>query len=216
MPAYTIAMARNDFRSTGPVPRSTPAPGGLVCVGRILGARGVRGEVRVRSHTADPRAIGRYGPVYTSDGGRSFRLTVTGQGTGAGAGTVFARLTGVADRDAAEALKGTELHVPRNALPATGAEEFYHADLVGLAAARSDGPALGRVIAVHNFGAGDVLEIGDDAGSVLVPFTSAAVPDVDLAARRLVVAPLPGLLDAAEAAPAAPRHRRRQRRGGRQ
>jgi 16S rRNA processing protein RimM len=163
-----------------------------VCVGMISGAHGVRGLVKVRAFTADPAGIAAYGPV-TDDRGRSHALEVLSPLKGGG---WIARLPGVASREDAAGLAGLRLWVDRTALPATGEEEFYHADLMGLAAVLADGRSLGLVRAVHDFGAGDVLEIERPGkASVMVPFTRAAVPMVDLAARRLVVEPPAGLLD---------------------
>lgn len=196
MPARATAMTRRDTSAIGPATGNDNAPvqGPLLRVGRILGARGVKGEVRVHSDTADPRAIGSYGPLYAQDGRRCFSLTVTS----ASAGTLNVRIAGIVDRDAAEALKGLDLYLPRAALPAPAAEEYYHADLVGLAAIHADGTAFGTVVAVHDFGAGDLLEIARAGTTVLIPFTQRAVPSVDLAAGRLVVDPPAGLLDPAK------------------
>ncbi|MQX36526.1 ribosome maturation factor RimM [Roseospira navarrensis] len=176
-----------------------------VCLGVIVGPHGVRGAVRVKSFTAAPEAVAAYGPVSTGDGARSWPIRVIGTAKG----VVICRLDGVADRTAAEALKGVRLHVPRAALPPPeDEEEYYHADLVGLAVEQEDGTCLGSVRAVHDFGAGDMLEVapppqgadgdgnGDGAGRpLMIPFTRSAVPVVDLKAARIVVAPLPGLLD---------------------
>ena len=172
-----------------------------ILVGAVAGAHGVRGEVRIKSFTADPAAVARYGPLSDESGARRFELTVTG----ATKGGVVARIAGIADRDQAEALKGLRLYVPREALPPTQAtDEFYVADLVGLAAERPDGTPLGRVAAVENYGAGDVIEIAvEGSGGLLVAFTRATVPVVDLAGGRLVVNPpqeLAGGEPAAEAA----------------
>lgn len=164
--------------------------GRRICVGRIVGAQGVRGAVRLKSFTADPAAIARYGALTDRDG-RRFELRVTGQSSGA----LIARVGGVDDRDQALALKGTDLFVARTALPAPAEDEFYHADLIGLAARTTDGRELGRITAVHDFGAGDVLEIAGEGGSVMVPFRRAIVPTVDLAAGWLEIEPVPGLLD---------------------
>jgi 16S rRNA processing protein RimM len=165
---------------------------GRVCVGMITGAHGVRGLVKVRAFTADPAGIAAYGPV-TDDRGRAHALEVLSPLKGDG---WIARLPGIADREAAAALAGVRLWVDREALPQAGEEEFYHADLIGLCAILADGRPLGRVRAVHDFGAGDVLEIArEGSASVMVPFTRAAVPEVDLAAGRLVVEPPPGLID---------------------
>ena len=161
-------------------------------MGVITGAHGVRGEVRVKSFTAEPAAIAAYGPLEDERGER--RLTLALAGTVRG--MLIARVDGVADRNAAERLRGTRLYLPRAALPPTGADEYYHADLIGLAAMLSDGEALGRVRAVHDFGAGHSLEIEKpDGKTVLVPFTEAAVPVVDIAGGRVVVDPPQGLLE---------------------
>ncbi len=166
-------------------------PEGLVCVGALAGAFGVRGEARLKSFCADPAAIADYAPLVTEDG-RSFGVTLVRPLQGAFA----ARLTGVATREAAEALKGTRLYVPRDRLPALPEDEFYHADLIGLAVLDAGGAALGVVRAVHDHGAGDVIEIvRPGKAEVLIPFTRAAVPTVDLAAGRMIVDPPPGLLD---------------------
>lgn len=163
-----------------------------VLMGIITGAHGVRGEVRVKSFTAEPQAIARYGRLEDERGERRFALELTG----ALKGVLIARLDGVTDRDAAERLRGTRLYLPRAALPQPGADEYYHADLVGLAVVLRDGAALGRVRAVYDFGAGDSLEVEKpDGGVVMVPFTEAAVPVVDIAGGRLVVDPPAGLLD---------------------
>jgi len=161
-------------------------PEGRVLVGVIVGAHGVRGAVRVKAFTAEPAAIAAYGPVEDEAGTRRFELRLIGEGKG----VVVAKLAGVDDRDAAEALKGLRLYVPRAALPAPGEEEFYHADLLGLAAVTREGTRLGVVRAVHEYGAGDSLEIElGDGGTLVVPFTKRAVPEVDLAGGRLVVDP---------------------------
>ncbi len=124
-------------------------------------------------------------------------------------GVVVAKVAGIEDRDRAEALRGLRLYLPRDALPPPGDEEYYHADLIGLDAALTDGTPLGQVRAVHDFGAGDTLEIARPIGQpVMVPFTRAIVPVVDIAGGRLVVDPPPGLLDD----PPRNRHRKRSRR----
>lgn len=153
---------------------------GLVCVGAVAGAFGVRGEARIKSFCAEPRAIGDYGPLLT-EGGRAFRLRITRPLKGAFA----ALLSGVETREQAESLRGTRLYAPRERLPALAADEFYHADLIGLEVVDTGGAVLGRVRAIHDFGAGDVIEIIGQT-ELLLPFTRAVVPTVDLAARRLV------------------------------
>jgi len=170
---------------------------GRVRLGVIVGAHGVRGQVRVKTFTARAKDIAAYGPVTDEAGTRTWRLSLVGTAKG----VVLARLEGVTDRTAAEALKGTPLCVDRAALPPVKDEdEYYHADLVGLAVRLVDGEAFGRVTSVHDFGAGDVLEVRPDGGgkTVMIPFTRAAVPTVDLPDGYLTVADVPGLLDSSE------------------
>lgn len=162
-----------------------------VCLGAVMGAYGVRGEVRVKSFCADPSAIGDYGPL-TGDDARSYAVTVLRPIKGGYA----VRLAGVPHKEAADALKGTRLWAPRSALPALPDDEFYHSDLIGLAAVDTGGAELGRVHAVHDHGAGDLLELRPKGQApVLVPFTREIVPTVDLQARRLVIDPPRGLFD---------------------
>jgi len=165
-------------------------PEARVCVGVITGARGLKGEVRVRSFTARPEDVGAYGPLSDEAGTRTLKLKVTGPAKDA----VFARVEGVADRTAAEALKGVRLYVARDALPEVAEDEYYHADLLGLRVEVAGGggrtEAWGAVKAVHDFGGGPLLEIErPDGTTVMLPFTKAAVPEVDIAGGRLVVAP---------------------------
>lgn len=141
--------------------------------------------MRVKSFTECPADIDAYGPVETEAGDRRFRVSVIGEVKG----VVTARLDGVESRDAAEALKGTRLMIERAALPQPEEEEYYASDLVGLRAEGVDGADLGRVKAVFDFGAGDVVEIEAPSGAVVVPFTRAVVPVVDIAGGRIVVDP---------------------------
>ena len=158
---------------------------GTVCLGRIVGAHGVRGIVRIKSHTANPDDLTAYGALSNEAGTRRLTVTVTGYVKG----LVLARVEGIDDREAAEALRGTDLYVPRAALPPTEGEEYYHVDLLGLRAESEDGTALGRVSAVHDHGAGPIVEIQPpDGPSTLVPFTREHVPAVDIEAGRMVVA----------------------------
>lgn len=161
------------------------------CVGAIAGSFGVQGEVRLKSFCAKPAAIAGYAPLVTEDG-RSFGVRITRPITGAFA----ARLTGVDTREQAEALKGTRLYVPRDRLPSLHDDEFYHADLIGLTVRDTGGRELGRVAAVLNHGATDLLEIrGPGLGDgILLPFTQAAVPTVDLAQGTIVADPPEGLI----------------------
>ena len=162
-----------------------------ICVGAIAGAFGVRGEVRLKSFCVPPEAIAGYGPLRSEDG-RSFtlgplRLVAGGLGV---------RLSGVETREAADALRGTRLYVDRSALPALPEDEFYHADLVGMVVQDPGGAVIGEVRAVLNHGASDLLEVARPKGAtVLIPFTRAVVPTVDLAAGRIVADPPEGLLD---------------------
>ncbi|PSJ62035.1 ribosome maturation factor RimM [Pseudaminobacter soli (ex Li et al. 2025)] len=149
----------------------------------VIGApHGVRGELRVKTFTGDPLALGDYGPLFASDG-RAFEIVdIRSAKT-----VVVVRFKNVNDRGAAEALNGTELFIDRSALPDDGEEdEFYHADLIGLAVKDETGASVGKVTAVQNFGGGDILEI-IHAGKkgVLVPFTEAAVPEIDIKAGFL-------------------------------
>jgi 16S rRNA processing protein RimM len=168
--------------------------GAKVCLGQIGAAHGVRGEVRLRSFTSDPAAIADYGPLETEDG-RVFAI----ENLRSAKDHFVVRLSGIRDRDAASALTNTKLYVPRERLPQTAEpDEFYHADLVGLAAVDTHGNKIGTVIAIHNFGAGDLIEVRADADgkTELVPFDIAHVPAVDIASGRLIVDPPHGLFKA--------------------
>ncbi len=156
-----------------------------VCVGVILGAHGLKGAVRIKSFTARAADVEAYGAVEDETGEWRFRLRLLGETKGA----VTARIEGIGERDAAEALKGRKLYVARSALPLPEEEEYYCSDLVGLAAELADGTAMGTVKAVFDFGGGDVIEIVGPAGALMLPFTKAAVPVVDIAKGRLVVEP---------------------------
>jgi 16S rRNA processing protein RimM len=160
-----------------------------ICVGAIAGAFGIAGEVRLKSFCAKPADIAAYGPLSTGDGTRVFKVKLTRPV----AGGLGARLSGVATKEAADALRGTTLWVPRARLPKIGDDEFYHADLIGLAVQDTGGAALGRVTAVHNHGAGDILEVTGPKGAILLPFTRAIVPTVDLGEGRIVADPPEGL-----------------------
>lgn len=170
-----------------------------ILVGVVAGAHGVRGELKIKSFTAEPRAIAAYGPLGDRTGTRSFRLKLRG----AVRGLLIARIDGIEDRDQAEALKGLELYVARDTLPKPKRGEWYLADLIGLAAVATDGAPIGRVKAMHNFGAGDVVEI-ERAGApaLMLPFSKRVVPEVDVAAGRIVVDPPAEVEVRAEDAPA--------------
>ncbi len=158
---------------------------GRVCVGVILGAHGLKGAVRIKSFTERPADVAAYGAVEDEAGRRRFRLRLVGEAKGA----VMAQIEGVGERDAAEALKGLKLYVARSVLPPPEEEEYYCSDLVGLAVEGVDGRAMGTVKAVFDFGGGDILEVVGPQGAVMLPFTKAAVPVVDIAGGRLVVEP---------------------------
>ena len=166
-----------------------------ICLGVVTAPHGVRGAVRIKSFTEEPEDVARYGPLADETGVRRFELRLIG----AAKGVVVARLSGIVDRNQAEALRGLRLYLPRSALPQTEDEEYYHADLIGLEAVLGDGTPVGQVRAIHDFGAGDTLELArPGAPPVMVPFTRAVVPSVELAAGRLVLDPPPGLLDESE------------------
>lgn len=163
-----------------------------ICLGAISGAFGVKGEVRLKSFTATPDDIAVYGPLESEDRALSFEITLSGQSA---KGALIARLSGVATKEQADALRGVRLYAERDRLPALPDDEFYHADLIGLEVFDTGGAPLGRVKAVLNHGAGDLLEIHGPAlkSTVLVPFTRDAVPTVDLASGRIVADPPEGL-----------------------
>jgi len=164
------------------------AEGARICLGQIGAPHGVRGEVRLRSFTSDPQAIAEYGSLQTEDG-RSVEI----KSLRPAKDHFVATLAGIADRDAAERLTNVKLYVPRERLPQlqTG-DEFYHADLVGLAAFDCAGKALGTVTAVHNFGAGDLIEVrAEDGKTELIAFNETNVPTVDIGAGRIVIEPSP-------------------------
>ncbi|OAF00827.1 16S rRNA processing protein RimM [Bradyrhizobium centrolobii] len=157
----------------------------LVCVARIGAAHGVRGAVKLWTFTEDPFAVRRYGPLVTKDGRRQFEVAQAREAKD----HLVATFTGVTTRDEAERLNGIELYVAREKLPATDEDEYYHTDLIGLAAVTTTGDALGRVVAIHNFGAGDIIEIAPPKGTtLLLPFSNAVVPEVDVAGGRIVIA----------------------------
>lgn len=155
-----------------------------VLLGVVIGAQGLKGEVKVKTFTESPGKLGAYGPLHAKDG-KSFRVTSVRETKD---GAVIS-LEGVTDRSTAEALKGTELYVPRSALPKADPDEFYHADLIGLRAEDTEGRAMGIVRALHNFGAGDVIElVRDDGDEVFLPFTREVAKEIDLEGGRIVIA----------------------------
>ena len=161
-----------------------------VTVAAIVGAFGVRGEVRLKSFTAQPEGFAEYGAL-SDDKGRTYEVSALRPLKGG----FSARLSGVSTKEQADALRGTRLTAPRDALPSLPDDEFYHADLLGLRVQDTGGAEIGRVKAVLDHGAGDILEVAREGGTVLVPFTAAVVPTVDLTAGRIVIDPPEGLLD---------------------
>jgi 16S rRNA processing protein RimM len=167
----------------------------FILLGRIAGAHGIRGEVLIHAYTEPPANIAAYGPLTDADGARAFafeEVRVTAKG-------VVARIAGIADRAAAEALKGVELYTARDRLPATAEGEYYHTDLIGLAAVDQRGAHMGEIVAVQNYGAGDLLEVrlASSGKTELIPFTDDYAPRVDLEAKRVVII-LPRTIDAKE------------------
>src|SRR2546423_2373188 len=159
-----------------------PAP--PICVARIGAAHGVRGAVKLWTFTEDPLAVRDYGPLTTKDGARQFEVAQVREARD----HLVATFKGVASREDAERLNGIELYVAREKLPETDDDEYYHADLIGLAAVNTADEPLGRVAAIHNFGAGDIIEIAPPHGpTLLLPFTNAVVPTVDLKGGRVVI-----------------------------
>ncbi len=156
-----------------------------ILLGHISDAQGIKGEVVVHTHTSDPEAIGSYGPLCDAEGKRTFKLTVLRVSKRG----VVCRIAGVVDRNQAEALRGTELYVERQQLPEPEAEEFYHADLIGLQAIDEAGQLVGTVAAIQNFGAGDLVEIQMTGSnqSEFIPFTKACVPKIDIAGGKIMI-----------------------------
>lgn len=176
-----------------------------ICLGVIAGASGVQGEVKVKPYTGNPQDVGAYGPVDLVDQSEAGEKSGDAQ-TGVGIkivrfakDAVVARLEGVDDRDAAEALRGLELYVDRAVLPGEEEDEYYHADLVGLTVEDLAGATLGTVTAVHDFGAGEMLEVNLGSGHLgggiaMLPFTLAAVPQVLIGEGRIIADPPDGVL----------------------
>jgi 16S rRNA processing protein RimM len=156
----------------------------LICVAKIGAAHGVRGEVKLWPFTEDPLAVLHYGPLTTRDGARQFEVLRARVAKD----HLVATIKDIASRDDAERINGVELYIPRDRLPDTDDGEYYHADLIGLRAVNAAGEQIGTITAIHNFGAGDIVEIAPMRGpSLLLPFTNAVVPTVDLAAGHAVI-----------------------------
>jgi 16S rRNA processing protein RimM len=161
---------------------------GRLCVARIGAAHGVRGEVKLWSFTQDPAAVATYGPLETQDGTRRFEIEALRPAKD----HFVARIAGIASRDAAEQLRNIELYIPRARLPDLAeADTFYHADLIGLDAVTAEGTQIGTVHALHNFGAGDIIEIMPlgSGEPLMLPFNETTVPKIDLEAKQIVIVP---------------------------
>ncbi len=167
-----------------------------VCVAAVVAAHGIRGAFRLKSFTEQPEDVAAYGPVFDQKGHRLFALDIIGPAKGG----VIVKAEGITDRNAAEALRGTELFVPRSALPDPDDDEFYYSDLEGLTAFHVDGARIGVVARVVNHGAGDLIEITDDHGKLhLIPFDTASVPVIDVENCRIEITPRPELVAKEEA-----------------
>lgn len=160
---------------------------GRVLLGVVAAPHGVRGLVRIKSFTEDPMAVASYGPLSDESGKKKYRV----EALSAARDAVLARIEGVADRTAAEEIRGLRLYVERSALPEAGEREWYEADLVGLPAVGKDGRSWGKVVAFHDFGAGPVMEV---SAGLMLPFTDEAVPEIDVEGRKIVVDPPAGLV----------------------
>jgi 16S rRNA processing protein RimM len=160
---------------------------GRICVAEIGGAHGIGGEVKLKSFTADPMALKGYSPLESEDGTTRFAIEALRPGKS----HLIAQLRGILYRSAAERLAGVKLFVPRACLPPVATDEFYHADLVGLRAITAEGAEIGTVMAVHDFGAGAILELqlAQSDATLMLPFTATCVPEVDLARGRIMVVP---------------------------
>ena len=165
----------------------------MIIMGALAGAFGIKGEVRLKSFTSDPKAIANYGPLFTEDGSRSYQVRLTGQLKNA----FSARLSGVHTKEQADGLRGLQLFVPRSKFPKLPDDEFYYADLLGLSVFSAGGAELGQIKAVQNHGATDLLEIftAKTNQSVLLPFTQINVPTVDISSGKIIIDPPEGLFE---------------------
>lgn len=160
-------------------------PSHLICLGVIIAAHGVRGQVKLRSFTTHPEDIGDYGDLCDTQG-KTYRLTVITSNND----TVIASIEGIADRDTAEKLRNIELFVERSKLPAPPENEYYYNDLIGLKVISGNGTAYGQVTGVHNFGAGDIVDIKLVSGKEeCMPFNKATFPVIDIKNKTLVISP---------------------------
>lgn len=164
----------------------TPSDNNQVCVGIVAGAHGLKGAVKIRSFTENPKDVAAYGPVTDQSGERSFEIHIVS----ANQKGLVAELSGIKDRNAAEAINGTELYVSRDKLPEPDEDEFYYADLIGLPVEHINGGIIGTVSLVDNYGAGDVMEVDlKDGGTEMFTMSREVVPKIDLENGRIVVNP---------------------------
>ncbi len=183
-PTSVVPASVTPGAAEGGAPAPAPADK-RVCVARIGAAHGTRGEVRLWSFTTDPQAAARYGALTTAQG-----QPIEIASLRAGKGFFIAHIKGVTDRNGAERLRNVDLFISRDRLPPPTADEYYHTDLIGLAAVDREGQPIGTIIAVHNFGAGDLLEVAPArGGTLLLPFTAAVAPEINIAAGRIVLVP---------------------------
>lgn len=167
-----------------------------ICVAVVATAHGIRGALKLRCFTERPEDVAAYGPLFDHQGRRLFSLTIVS----AAKGGAIAQAEGINDRNAAEALRGVELYIPRSALPEPDEDEFYYSDLEGLDVIDADGAHLGVVRQIVNHGAGDLIEMQNDQGHLQIfPFDKATVPLIDLNNRRIQVVPRPEVLVESEA-----------------
>ena len=172
--------------------RENPNPSELVLLAIVTGVRGLKGELRVKSFTAEPSSLSAYGPLWDKEGRKKYQVGVLGESKG----QLIAQINGIRNRTEAEGLKGLELYIARDALPLLGEEEFYYTDLIGLQAVSISGEVLGKVSGVENYGAGDIIEItGGPYKGLGVPFNMEFCPKINLEDGVLLIDPPNGLLE---------------------
>ncbi len=165
---------------------------GRICLGVIVGVHGVRGHLKIKAYTDDPAALDRYGPISLDDG-RLLHLKVKSVSP---KGTVIAVAQEVTDRNEAEVMRGLELFIKRDALPPTADDEVYHSDLVGLEARDNDGVAIGVIVGLHDFGAGDIIEVKPPSGpTMMLPFAHEYRDEVRLEEGFVTLLPPQGMME---------------------
>ena len=172
--------------------KENPNPSELVLLAIVTGVRGLKGDLRIKSFTAESNSLGAYGPLWDKAGRKKYQVRILGESKG----QLIAQINGIKNRTEAEVLKGLELYIPRDALPLLGEEEFYYTDLIGLQAVSISGELLGKVSAVENYGAGDIIEItGGPYKGLGVPFSMEICPKINLEDGVLFIDPPDGLLE---------------------